>query len=320
MNLLMAAGGLVLLVIAGDLLVRGAVALSLKIGVPALVVSLTIVAFGTSAPELLIAIKAALDNAPGIAYGNVVGSNIANVLLVIGVPALLATIHTKSCDTRRSFTQMIVASLVFIALCAMGPLGPIDGLIMLALLAGVLIDAYRSAQAARVAGVEPEDELAELEDADPDMPGLKVTVFLLIGLAGLPLGANLLIEGARNIAVTLGVSDAVIGLTLVAVGTSLPELATTIMATLRRQADVVLGNVIGSNLFNLLAIMGVASFFGPLPVPEGFLTYDLWVMLATALILLPFVLRWLNVTRAWGVFFVFLYVGYIYHLVTNGGM
>ena len=311
MNLIMTAGGLVLLVVAGDLLVRGAVALSLRLGIPALVVSLTIVAFGTSAPEMLIAIQSALDDLPGIAYGNVVGSNIANVLLVIGLPALLATINTRECDTRRSYIQMIVASLLFIVLCFFGPLFTIHGLILLAFLTLVLIDAYRSARAARHAGMQPEDELAELEDAEPDMPALKIATFLVVGLVGLPIGANLLITGAQAIAIKLGVSEAVIGLTLVAIGTSLPELATTVMATLRRQADVVLGNVIGSNLFNLLAIMGVASFFGPLPVPHGFLQFDLWVMLASSLLLIPFVLGWVNVTRIWGVLFVGLYILYV---------
>ncbi|WP_185804508.1 calcium/sodium antiporter [Pontivivens nitratireducens] len=317
MNLIMTVGGLVLLVIAGDLLVRGAVALSLRLGIPALVVSLTIVAFGTSAPELLIAIKAALDNLPGIAYGNVVGSNIANVLLVIGLPALLATIHTKECDTRRSYVQMIGASVLFIGLCAVAPLGVWHGVALLAALAYVLFDAYRSAHAARHAGMDPKEELAELEDAEPDMPVLKIALFLIVGLVGLPLGANLLIEGAEAIAIRLGVSEAVIGLTLVAVGTSLPELATTIMATLRRQADVVLGNVIGSNVFNLLAIMGVASFFGPLALPAGFLVFDLWVMLGSSLLLIPFVLGWFNVTRIWGVAFVAAYVGYVLVLLNT---
>ncbi|RED17913.1 calcium/sodium antiporter [Pontivivens insulae] len=311
MDLLFAAGGLVLLVIAGDILVRGAVALSLKLGIPALIISLTIVAFGTSAPELLIAIQAALDGVPGIAFGNVVGSNIANVLLVIGLPAFIAIIKTTECDTRRSFLQMLAATIVFIALCAMGPLHYWHGVVMLALLGYILLDAYRAAKAARHGDMEPEDELAELEDADPDMSGIKIAIFIILGIAGLPLGADLLIDGARGIALAYGVSDAVIGLTLVAIGTSLPELATTIMATIRRQADVVLGNVIGSNLFNLLAIMGIASFFGPLPLPDGFLTFDLIVMLGTSLLLIPFVLHWTNVTRVWGVLFVGLYVAYV---------
>ncbi|MGB0497088.1 MAG: calcium/sodium antiporter [Rubricella sp.] len=306
----MALGGLVLLVLAGDFLVRGAVALALRLGIPALIVSLTIVAFGTSAPELLIAIEAALSDADGIAFGNVVGSNIANVLLVIGLPAILATIHTRECHTQRNFWTMIVATLVFIGLCFMGPLGILHGFVLLAFLAFMLFDAYRSARASQKADL-PE----ELEDAEPDMAPIKIGAFILLGLIGLPSGANLLITGAQGIAEAFGVSDAVIGLTLVAIGTSLPELATTVTATLRGKADVVLGNVIGSNLFNLLAIMGVASFFGPLEVPVTFLSIDLWVMLATSLLLLPFVLHLTNVTRAWGFGLVALYGVYVYQLV-----
>jgi cation:H+ antiporter len=313
MDLLLALVGLVMLVFAGDVLVRGAVALALKIGIPALLVSLTIVAFGTSAPELLIGIRAALDNADGIVFGNVVGSNIANVLLVIGVPALIATIYTKSCETRRSFGLMIGATLLFIAFSAFGPLTIWHAVVMLVALGLILFDTYRGAMRHHAAG-EP-DPLDELEDADPDMPGWKVGLFIVLGLIGLPLGANLLIEGAQAVALKLGVSEAVIGLTLVAVGTSMPELATTVMATIRGKADVVLGNVIGSNLFNLLAIMGISALFAPLDVPDGFLTWDLWVMLLASLALIPFVLKWVNITRIWGFAFVALYVGYIAHLV-----
>ncbi|MEL6582281.1 MAG: calcium/sodium antiporter [Pseudomonadota bacterium] len=313
MDLLIALAGLVILVFAGDILVRGAVALSLKVGIPALVVSLTVVAFGTSAPELLIGIRAALEDADGIVYGNVVGSNIANILLVIGVPALIATIRTQECETRRSFAMMIGATLLFIALCFFGPLTYWHAAVMLAVLVFILFDTYRNAS--RHIEEVHADPLDELEDADPDMAWWKVSTFILIGLIGLPLGANLLIEGAQAVALKLGVSEAVIGLTLVAVGTSMPELATTVMATIRGKADVVLGNVIGSNLFNLLAIMGVSALFAPLAVPAGFLSWDLWVMLAASLALVPFVLHWTNVTRLWGFVFVALYAGYIAHLV-----
>ncbi|MBB5516906.1 cation:H+ antiporter [Rubricella aquisinus] len=310
MDLILAGAGLLLLVFAGDVLVRGAVALALKLGISALVVSLTVVAFGTSAPELLIAIEAALADADGIAFGNVVGSNIANVLLVIGLPALIATIRTKECHIGRNYALMIGASVLFIALCFLGPLTYWHGVLMLVVLCLILFDAYRKA---RLSGEG--DSIDELDDADPDMPVWKIALFLVLGLIGLPLGANLLIDGARGVAVAFGVSDAVIGLTLVAIGTSLPELATTVMATIRGKADVVLGNVVGSNLFNLLAIMGVASFFGPLDVPLEFLTFDLWVMLAASLILIPFVLHWTNVTRLWGIGFVALYAGYVWLLV-----
>lgn len=305
--------GLVLLLLAGDSLVRGAVNLSLRLGVPALIVSLTIVAFGTSAPELLISVQAILDGVPGIALGNVVGSNTANVLLVLGLPALLAAMHTSECDTRASFIQMIAATALFIALAFMGTFTWVSGLILLAALAAMLGHAFLSAKRHRRACrlADDEDDLEDLEGADPDMPWAKILMFLVLGLVGLPLGASLLVDGAVNIARTYDVSETVIGLTLVAVGTSLPELATTVMAALRRQADVALGNVIGSNMFNLLGIIGVASLVGPIPVDPQFLRFDLWIMAGASLILVPFVFFKMDIKRGWGIVLTGLYVGYI---------
>ena len=299
--------GLVILLLAGDSLVKGAVNLSLRLGVPALIVSLTIVAFGTSAPELLIAIQAIREGAPGLALGNVVGSNTANILLVLGVPAVLATMHTSECNSRKTYLVMIAASLLFIALAFRGAFDWMSGVILLALLAFVLGDAFRDAQKHRIACKDDE----EPEGADPDMPGWRIAIFLVLGLIGLPVGADLLVDNATIIARQFGVSDTVIGLTLVAIGTSLPELATTVMAALRRQADVALGNVIGSNIFNLLAIIGVASFVGPIPVDPEFLTFDLWVMLAASVLLFPFVFMKWNITRPWGLVLSAMYVGYL---------
>lgn len=310
--------GLVILLLAGDALVKGAVNMSLRLGVPALIVSLTVVAFGTSAPELLISIKAVLHNAPGIALGNVVGSNTANVLLVLGIPALLAAMHTSDCESRKTFNFMIAASILFIALAFRGTFDWIAGLILLAGLGAVLADAFRDASIHRrngraaVAAAEPlalSEE--EVEGADPEMSWLLISVFLVLGLVGLPLGASLLVDNASIIARQYGVSDTVIGLTLVAVGTSLPELVTTVMAALRRQADVALGNVIGSNMFNLLAIIGVAALVGPIPVDPEFLRFDLWVMLASSLILIPFVFFRVDISRTWGVILTALYASYI---------
>ncbi|MBO6775465.1 MAG: calcium/sodium antiporter [Marinibacterium sp.] len=302
--------GLLILLFAGDSLVKGAVNLSLRLGVPALIVSLTIVAFGTSAPELLIAIKAVLEQSPGIALGNVVGSNTANILLVLGVPALLASLHTSECDSRRNYIQMMVATILFVVICYVGPLNWMSGIALLSSLALILYGAMGEARAHRRAGGEAQD-LEGLEEADPDMPYWRIGIFLVLGLVGLPLGASLLVENASIIARTYGVSDTVIGLTLVALGTSLPELATTVMAALRRQADVALGNVIGSNMFNLLGIMGVASFFGHIPVPPAFLAFDLWVMMAASLVLIPFVFFKVDITRPIGVLLTALYVIYV---------
>jgi cation:H+ antiporter len=308
MDWLYTAVGLVILLLAGDSLVKGAVNLSLRLAVPALIVSLTVVAFGTSAPELLIAIQAIFDDVPGLALGNVVGSNAANVLLVLGVPALLATMHTSECDTQSSYLQMIAATALFIVMCFIGPFTWITGLILLAALAAMLTHAARAANKHRKANADDEEEV---EGADPNLGWPKIALFLALGIIGLPLGAKLLVDGATNIALTFGISETVIGLTLVAIGTSLPELATTVMAALRRQADVALGNVIGSNMFNLLGIMGVASLVGTIPVDPQFLTFDLWIMLLASLMLIPFVFFKMDINRIWGVALSALYVAYL---------
>ncbi len=310
--------GLLILLLAGDALVRGAVNLSLRLGVPALIVSLTIVAFGTSAPELLIAISAIKENAPGIALGNVVGSNTANILLVLGLPALLATLHTSECDSRKNYIFMLLASVLFIGLAFCGVFNLLSGAILLAALALILGNAFREAHAHRKACGEAcadEDELEGLEEADPDMPYWKVAIYLILGLVGLPMGAHLLVENATVIARNYGVSETVIGLTLIAVGTSLPELSTTVMAALRRQADVALGNVIGSNMFNLLAIVGITTLFGRIPVDPEFLRFDLWVMLGASLLLVPFVFFKKDITRVWGLILTALYVIYVASLL-----
>ena len=312
---LLAALGLVILLLAGDALVKGAVNLSLRLGVPAMIVSLTIVAFGTSAPELLIAISAVLEDAPGIAIGNVVGSNTANILLVLGVPALLVPLATSQCETRKNYLYMIVGSLLFIVVAFFEPITWVSSIFLLGALAFVLLDSARTArkhrkETAGAAAVE------DLEEADPDMSWPMIGFYILLGIIGLPLGADLLVDSATEIAHMFNVSDTVIGLTLVAIGTSLPELATTVMATLRRQAEVALGNVIGSNMFNLLAIVGVAALVGPIPVSQSILTFDIWIMLAASLALVPFVYFRLNMGRSVGVLFCVLYAAYMFVVVS----
>lgn len=305
MEWILAGVGLIVLLLAGDALVRGAVNLSLRLGVPALIVSLTIVAFGTSAPELLISVRAILDGVPGLAIGNVVGSNTANVLLVLGIPALLAGLPASGPGTHKSYYQMIGASLLFIAICFLGPISWPHALVLLAGLVYILWDQFREAQAHRDA------ELEDPEGADPSMPLWKILVFLALGLVGLPLGAEILVQNATAIAARFGVSDTVIGLTLVALGTSLPELATTVMAAFRRQGDVALGNVIGSNIFNLLAIIGVASLVGPIPIPPSFLVFDLWIMLGASVLLIPTLFLGHRLGKRWGLVLSALYILYV---------
>ncbi len=304
--------GLALLIGSGDALVRGAVAISLRFGLSALVVSATVVAFGTSAPELLVAIESALKGAPGIAYGNVVGSNIANVLLVLGIPALIAPLPGCGKDAHRNVYFMVVATLMFTVLVLMGTLTWVGGAVLLGIALFIVWDTLRIGRKQGIAEADAAEELSELEDVDPNMAPWKLAGLLAFGLIGLPVGAQLLIDSAREIALSIGVSEAVIGLTLVAIGTSLPELATTVMAALRRQADVAIGNVIGSNIFNITAIIGSAALFAPLPVPAEILTRDIWVMVGSSALLLPFILACKSIGRIAGGGFLLLYAVYIY--------
>ncbi len=306
MDILLLLAGLAILLTAGDALVRGAVNLGLRLGIPALIVSLTVVAFGTSAPELLIAVKAALEGAPGIAFGNVVGSNTANILLVLGVPAMVAGIGSSQCESRKSYAFMLGGTLVFTALCFLGPFHYAHGVVLLALLGAILAESVISVQRGRRA-----NDAEAPEGADDSMSGLKIAVFIVLGLIGLPIGADLLIDGALGIARQFGLSEAVIGLTLVAIGTSLPELATSLIAALRRHGDVALGNVIGSNMFNILGIMGVTAFLGPLEVPSHLLTVDLWVMIAATLVILPAVFLKRDISRSAGLALSAAYLAYM---------
>jgi len=305
----MIAGGLALLVFGGDALVKGAVNLSLRLGIPPLIVGLTVVAFGTSAPELLVSVQAALAGQAGIALGNVIGSNIANVLLILGLPALLVTIHTSASDTTRSYWVMMATSVLFIGLCFTGPLVWWHGLVLLTGLVLMLGDNIRLSLAHKAA------DDADLDGVDAFMPLWRIVLYIVLGLIGLAVGARFLVDGASNVARAFGVSETVIGLTLVALGTSLPELVTSVIAALRRNADMAMGNVIGSNIFNILSIIGITALIAPLEVPEELLRYDLWVMLAVALVLLPFAVMRRNITRWVGIVFVAAYVAYTVSLV-----
>lgn len=295
--------GLALLVFAGDLLVKGAVALSLRLGVPALVVSLTVVAFGTSAPEMLVSIEATLKGATDLVYGNIVGSNIANIFLVLGIPALISPIAVSQKGVFRNFMIMMAASVALIAVCVFGGFSFWIGVAFLALLFWVLYDTYILARRGKLE--------VDLEDDEPGCVSTpKAVLCIVAGVVGLPIGAHFLIGGAQSVATALGVSDAAIGLTLVAVGTSLPELATSVMAAIRRHADVAIGNVVGSNIFNILGVFGVAAIFGRLPTPAGFLALDLWIMLGAAALLAPFILARKDVGKFMGLAFVAAYAVY----------
>lgn len=318
MSYLLLSLGIALLLICGDALVRGAVALSVKLGIPTLVIGLTIVAFGTSAPELVVSLRAVLADAPGMAIGNVVGSNIANILLVLGLPAIIVATDTKQDFVVRNTVYVILASLVFIALCFVGPLAFWHGALLFALLIAFLLEQARRAEQHKDAATILGEEAMEMIDGDAGAPKSDAMIFglLLAGLIGLPIAASMTVDAATEIARRFHVSDEVIGLTLVALGTSLPELATTLTAAIRGQAALAIGNVLGSNLFNLLAVMGVTAMVAPVPVPEMFKSVDLWIMLAATVLLLPFVVKGAQISRLSGVGFMAAYIGYLYFVYT----
>ena len=312
---LMAIAGLAILLLTGDLLVRGAVGVACRLGIPPLVIGLTIVAFGTSAPELMICIQAALAGSPGIAIGNVVGSNIANVFLVLGIPAMICPIVCNQPRVLQNALMMLAASFVFTGLAYTGQFGFAEGAFMMALVFAFL---WYSARGTRQAGVSDE-ELLEVDGVSGTPHSLPMALGLILaGLLGLPLGAHLLINGATEIAREFQVGEEVIGLSMVAIGTSLPELATTLVAAFRRHCDVAIGNVIGSNVFNLLAIMGATAMVAPVPVPPGFLALDIWVMVFAACILLPFILRQGRINFPMGVVFLAAYIGYLIFIFYDG--
>ncbi|MCB1417774.1 MAG: calcium/sodium antiporter [Notoacmeibacter sp.] len=280
LDILILAAGLALLVFAGDYLVRGAVGLAENLGISPLVIGLTVVAFGTSAPELFISVQAALTGSPGIAIGNVVGSNIANVLLVVGLPAMFAPLAATEPGLRRNMTAMIGVTLLFVWMLGNGLLGRLEGMVLLALLAAYIYWQIWTARRLK----EPEHDFHE-EIGEAPHDRYRIALSIIGGLVGLPIGAQLTVMGASAIARSFGVSDEAIGLTIVAVGTSLPELATTMTAVLRGSSAVAIGNVVGSNLFNILSIMGITALIIPVTVPERIISVDMWMMLATTVIL-----------------------------------
>ena len=302
-------GGLVILLLGGDFLVRGAVALARKLGVSPLVIGLTLVAFGTSAPELIVSVEAALNGVPDLAIGNVVGSNVANVFLVLGAPALIFPIVCQTPSLNRNVIMMIGASLLFIAFCWVGTLVAWHGAILVAVLLAFLINSYVSERD----DDHGHDEYGQEFDGTSVFPQsvLVFLGFIVVGLAGLILGSHILINGAVGVARAWDVSEAVIGLTLVALGTSLPELATTIVAALRKHGEIAVGNIVGSNMFNILGVMGITSLIIPVPIPTQILQFDLWIMLAAALVLLPFTVRQIPIGRGAGVLFSAVYVGFV---------
>ncbi len=272
--------GLALLFLGGESLVRGSVAIAERLGLSKLLIGLTIVGFGTSAPELLVSLNAALGGASDIALGNVVGSNIANIFLVVGIAAVILPIAGWQ---RTAGREALIAGVIALALYGIAygqTIGRLEGAAMLVVLSIYLIVSYRRERRQPSESVF-EKETEEFEDL-PLRSAWLPPALALIGIGLLVLGADLLVDGSVSIARAFGVSDAVIGLSLIAIGTSLPELATAIVAAVRKHSDVVLGNVIGSSIFNVLAILGITAVVQPISVNERFRDFDILVMLAAS--------------------------------------
>ncbi len=316
MNLLLFIAGLAALIAGAELLVRGASKLALSLGISPLVVGLTIVAFGTSSPEMAVSAGAALDGRTDIAIGNVVGSNIFNVLFILGISALIVPLVVHAQIIRQEVPIMIGASLLLLVFALDRTLGRFDALFLLALLAAytvfLIVQSRRETQATR------DEYAAENRPATGWDRHWGVQLLLVVaGLVLLVLGSGWLVDAATSFARALGVSDLVIGLTIVAAGTSMPEVAASVMAAAKGERDIAVGNVVGSNTFNLLGCLGLAGVLAPdgLPVAASVLNFDLWVMLAVALACLPVFMTGREIARWEGGVFVAYYAAYTAYLI-----
>ncbi len=302
--------GFVLLLVGAEMLVRGAIALARRLGVSQMLIGLTVVAYGTTAPELVVSMQAALGGAPAISVGNVVGSNIANMLLVLGSAALVWPLACRPGALGRDGPVVIAAALVMVALGLVGRIDAWHGALMLAALVLLTARTYRVERRGGSAAGMQAREAEELGAGQP-RSGPLIALFVIVGVAGVVAGSHLLVGGAIRIALELGVSEAVIGLTLVAVGTSLPELATAVVAAYRRHPEVALGNVLGANTFNVLAIMGLVSLVTPRPIPAQIARFDLWVMLGVTLFLVPWLMIRRRIGRGLAAAFLVAYATYV---------
>jgi cation:H+ antiporter len=315
--ILLLVAGLVLLVIGGELLVRGAVKIAAFLGMSPLLVGLTVVGMGTSSPELAASLQASLAGAPGIALGNIVGSNLANLLLILGISALIAPLAVQRSVLWRDGGIGALAIVALIAAGYLGGLGRMAGALFLIGTAAYIYFAYRQETSGGPHGAAYDKAMAA-EEADPalvpqDKPSGSLAVAIAIVLAGLVVivgGGKLLVDNAILLAADLGVSDAVIGLTVVAVGTSLPELVTSVIAALRKQSEIALGNVLGSNIFNVLFIGGMTGLIAPAAIPESIMQLDVWLVLAASLVVMLFAYTGGRLSRREGFALIAAYLGY----------
>jgi cation:H+ antiporter len=305
--------GFALLIAGGEALVRGAVSVAARFGVSPLLIGVTLVGFGTSTPELVTSLQAAFGGFPGIAIGNVVGSNVANILLILGVAAVIMPMAIDPVSFRRDGTALAIATTLATGVIIYGALDQWMGGVLIFALLAYLVVAYRSDRSATA----PVGQQDNHEGAS--VPG---AVWLALGLAlgGIAvtiLGARLTVDAAVTLALLWGMSETVVGLTVVAVGTSLPELVTSVMAALRRQSGLAFGNVIGSNIYNILGILGITALVRPIPIPPQIAQLDVWIMLAATLALIIAVVAWRRIGRGTGLVFLGSYAAYTAWLVAG---
>jgi cation:H+ antiporter len=296
--------GLVILIVGGEVLVRGAVSIATKLGIPQLVIGLTVVSFGTSAPELLVSIQAALHGSPEIALGNVAGSNLVNISLILGFTILIFPIVVAKSTVRIHWPVLMIASLLMVGMLWNGEFSRLEGAMCLVFLTSYIVLLLHSARKSRV---------TESGEKPAGMKAYVIAVFMLIGgIVGLAFGADMTVEGASTIAKDFGVSQRVIGLTVIAFGTSLPELVASIMAALRKTPDISVGNLVGSNIFNILLILGATGLVRPIEVNFSEFSMDLWVMIGVTALLLPLMLMDRQMGRWQGAVLISAYAAYVY--------
>lgn len=301
MDYIYVAAGLLCLFLGGEALVRGSVGIAQRLAISPLLIGLTVVGFGTSMPELLVSIEAAWRGVPDIAVGNIVGSNIANIALIMGITALVWPIRVSGATLRRDTGVMVLAAFALVPIFWAGEIGRPAGVMLLAGLISYLVWAY----------LRPGD-MAQDDTLSAEKPKALISaLWVIAGFVALLFGARFLVDGAVSIARDAGLSEAFIGLTIVAVGTSLPELATSVVAAFRRQSEIAIGNVIGSNIFNVFGILGVTAVIQPIPVAGRFISFDLPVMITLSLVITALLLTRPVIGRVTGIVFLIGYAAYV---------
>lgn len=286
---LMLIGGLLLLLVGAEIMLKGAIGLANKFNLSKLVIGLTVVAFGTSAPEFVVSLNAVLSGSSGLAIGNLIGSNIANILLVLAVAGLITPIVIQPRSLKNDGYLLLGGTVLFSITIFFGDITSFTALILVSYFVFfIFYSFFREKRSANTTKQQTNSVADEIDDAPNSL--IKIILYLIIGFSGLIYGSDLLVIGGVGVARVFGIGEAVIGLTIVAFGTSLPELAATAVAAYRKHSDVALGNMVGSNIFNIIGIVGVVGLVSPMEVPERIIKFDLWVMLAATLILMPFMI------------------------------